>query len=210
MSDKHQETEVKFLVTRLRGLQERLVALNAALVEPRTHELNLRFDNSQGSLTSTGQVLRLRRDSRIRLTYKDAGQVQAGAMQRREVEIEVGDFQSARDLLVSLGYEVVFVYEKYRSTYALERAQVMLDELPYGDFAEIEGETDAIRQAVGQLGLIWNRAVMRSYYSLFESLRRERALPFRDLTFENFSGLSVRPGDLGTLPADDEAIPKSA
>ncbi len=210
MAGNYQEIEAKFLVTRLRDLQERLVDLHSALVEPRIHELNLRFDDNQGTLTETGQVLRLRRDARIHLTYKDAGQAQAGVIERREVEVEIGDFQAAHDLLVSLGFRVIFIYEKYRTTYSFDRVHVMLDELPYGDFAEIEGEAAAIQEAARRLELNCSRAVLGSYHSLFESMRRERALPFRDLTFENFSGLTASPEDLGILPADAGGNPRSA
>jgi adenylate cyclase class 2 len=197
-----QETEAKFFLARLSELERRLLALQPRLVQARSHELNLRFDTAQGDFTQAGRVLRLRQDSAVQLTYKDPGRIKSGALSRREIEFTVSDFDSARDLLLALDYQVVFVYEKYRTTYALEAVEVMLDELPYGDFVEIEGEFTALRPAAERLGLNWAATVPRSYHDLFQQLRTRRDLPFRDLTFDNFAGVTLTPADLGLRPAD--------
>ncbi len=64
-------------------------------------------------------------------------------------------------------------YEKYRTTYELDDALIMLDELPYGSFLEIEGETvEQIRDIAATLHLNWEAAIPSSYTALFESLRR--------------------------------------
>jgi adenylate cyclase class 2 len=196
------ETEVKFFIARLSELERHLLGLHPRLVQARTHELNLRFDTAQGDFTQAGRVLRLRQDSAVRLTYKGPAQIKSGASDRLEIEFTVSDFASAKDLLLGLDYQVVFIYEKYRTTYALEGVEVMLDELPYGDFVEIEGEFTALRPAAERLGLNWAATVPRSYHDLFQQLRTRRDLPFRDLTFDNFAGVTLTPADLGLRPAD--------
>ena len=64
-----------------------------------------------------------------------------------------------------------------------------LDELPDGDFVEIEGPDVAMLRAASQrLGLKWEAAVPESYVALFDRLRMVQGLTFRDLAFENFQG----------------------
>ena len=202
MKPESRETEVKFFIADQARLAVRLLALDPRVVQARTHELNLRFDTAQGDLTQAGRVLRLRQDSSIRLTYKGQAQIKSGASDRVEIEFGVSDFAAARNLLLALDYQVVFIYEKYRTTYAMADVEVMLDELPYGNFIEIEGRLSALRPAAEHLGLDWTAAIPRSYHDLFQQLRRRRDLPFRDLTFENFSGLSQTLADLGLRPGD--------
>ncbi len=197
-----QENEVKFLVTRLAEVERRLLTLQPRAVQARTFETNLRFDTPQGAFQQTGRVLRLRRDTAIRLTYKDPGRREAGALTRREIEFTVGEFDSARDMLLALGYEVAFVYEKYRTTYSLGDVELMLDELPYGDFVEIEGKLTALQPTAEAIGLDWSKAILASYHDLFERLRSGEGLTFRDLTFTNFAGMAIAPADLGVRPAD--------
>jgi adenylate cyclase class 2 len=155
-----------------------------------------------GEFAQGGRVLRLRQDSVARLTYKGPAQLKTGASDRLEIEFIVGDFAAARDLLLALDYQVVFIYEKYRKTYAVGGVEMMLDELPYGNFVEIEGALASLRPAAEHLGLDWGAAIPRSYHDLFQQLCSRRALSFRDLTFENFVGISVVPAELGVRPAD--------
>ena len=79
----------------------------------------------------------------------------------------------------------------------------MLDELPYGNFVEIEGENSAaIHSAAHRLGLDMQAAISESYSSLFEKVRRALGLTFADLTFANFVGLQVAPEHLQVQSAD--------
>ena len=64
------EKEVKFYITNLSSLQERLRRLGAELVSPRVFERNLRFDTPDLRLTASRQVLRLRQDNGATITYK--------------------------------------------------------------------------------------------------------------------------------------------
>ncbi len=212
-SEMDQELEVKFLVGDRAALENRLLAAGAQPVTPRTHEHNLRFDTAGSELTRSLQVLRLRQDQTSRLTYKGPSNDQDGASLRREIEFEVSDFEAARRLLEALGYRVSMVYEKYRAEYQLpalagledrqNAVRLMVDEMPFGDFIEIEGPaTDALREAARRLDLVWEARILESYAALFEKLRNRLHLPFEDLTFANFSDRSVRPEELGVLVGD--------
>jgi adenylate cyclase class 2 len=197
-----EENEAKFYLQRPAEFQQHIESLGAKVVEARVYELNLRFDTPGLDLRRAAQVLRLRQDRRARLTYKDSESIVSGSLSRRELEITVSDFGVTKELLEALGFEVVFIYEKYRTTYELDEVEVVLDELPYGQFVEVEGERNSLRTAAEKLGLDWEAAIPASYSRLFEHLRASRALEFRDLTFENIRGFRVLPADLGVRPAD--------
>ncbi len=203
MAGQHQELEVKFYLTDPQGLVRRLEAAGARLRQARTHESNLRFDTPTDGLARELRVLRLRRDTAARLTYKGPSEIREGVWARQELEFTVSDFGSARALLEALGYQVSMTYEKYRTAYRLGEVEVTLDEMPYGDFAELEGPAgSAIRAAAEALGLDWEARLLTSYMALFERARLQLGFEFRDLTFENFQGLEVTPEDLAASPAD--------
>lgn len=203
MSYPNTELEVKFYIYDLGELEERIKALGAKLVQPRTLEYNLRFDNHKGELARSYQVLRLRRDTANRLTYKGPGVLLDGVRLRKEIEFEVSDFDNARALIEALGYRVSMIYEKYRAVYELDGVLITLDEMPYGNFAEIEGPDAASIQAVNQqLGLDWGARILDSYAMLFQIVCRKLGLTFRDLTFENFAATGVTTVNLGVRPAD--------
>ncbi|MEB2288658.1 MAG: class IV adenylate cyclase [Anaerolineae bacterium] len=192
MSD-HSETEVKLHVPDLDGLAARLVAAGAALHSPRTHEHNVRYDTPGGDLSRQYIVLRLRQDARVRLTYKGPAQVTEGVMSRYEAEVTVDDFATMDGILRALGYAPFAIYEKYRTTYRWGEAEIVLDELPFGNFCEIEGPLPAIHAALAALGLQDRPRIPTSYLGVFAVLKGRLGLTFRDLTFANFAGIVVPP-----------------
>jgi adenylate cyclase class 2 len=202
MTPRDEEIEVKFYVRKLESLPARVLQAGGQLLAPRTYEYNLRFDTTDRSLENSGRLLRLRREQRCYLTYKADTHVENGALRQREIELEVGDFDICLRLIQGLGYEIVFIYEKYRTTYACGGCRVMLDELPLGQFVEIEGDRPEIEELAGKLGLKWQCAIPRSYHALFEDMRRGAQESVRDLTFENFAGRVIETHDLGVTPAD--------
>jgi adenylate cyclase class 2 len=203
MADSNQEIEAKFCVRSLPGLAARLQQLEAPVTHPRVWERNLRFDTAKGELRQANRVLRLRQDTAARLTYKGPGTISGGVQHRTEIELTVQSLEQARALLEALGYQVSMAYEKYRTTHALGGTLVSLDELPYGSFAEIEGPTpEGIASVASSLRLDWEARINESYAALFDRARAALSLPFRDLLFENFRSVAVRPEHLGIRFAD--------
>jgi adenylate cyclase class 2 len=199
-----QETEAKFYVRNLKRIESRLQELEARLMQPRTLETNIRFDLPDGGLRSEGRVLRLRQDTAARLTYKGASANDQGVLQRTEIEFIVEDFEKARLFLEVLGYRKILVYEKYRTTYELNECQVMLDELPYGNFVEIENDSiESIRGIATKLNLNWDNAIAASYHMLFERLctARPDLNPTR-LSFAVLGGAIVTAEDLSVKAGD--------
>jgi predicted adenylyl cyclase CyaB len=207
-----QEIEVKFFMQDLGKVGTRLRELGARLLRPRVYELNLRYDRSDGSLRRQHRVLRLRQSDDIRLTYKGPGSIVDGAMSRQEIEFTVGDFEAAKAFLETLDYRIIVMYEKYRTAYEIETpgvsedagCLVMLDELPYGNFIEIERpDAASIHAAADSLSLKWETAITESYLMLFERLGKTRGLTFGEVRFANFMHLNITATDLGVCPAWD-------
>lgn len=206
-----QETEAKFYVRDLKRIESRLQELEARLIQGRILETNIRFDLPDGGLRSEGRVLRLRQDTAARLTYKSGSTNEDGVLSRREIEFIVEDFGKARQFLEALGYQRLFYYEKHRTTYELQTSEVlrdlvhvMLDELPYGDFVEIEGENVAsIRAAAEKLNLKWEAAIPTSYHMLFERLcARHPELERTELSFAALRERDISMEEL-SIPAGD-------
>lgn len=211
MAGSDQEIEVKFFLRDLSAFEARLQQLGAHLVTGRVHEINLRFDTPDRILQQAHQVLRLRHDVKNVVTFKGPGQSDSGAVSRQEIEYQVDDFEAARRVFEALGYRVSVMYEKFRTTYQFDDLLVTLDEMPYGNFAEIEGAgsggieeiVTSIRAASARLQLNWDARITISYMALFDQLRRERNLAVQNLCFAEMQGLTISAQDLDLHYADD-------
>lgn len=192
------EVEVKFLVPDLANFRETLLAAGARLERPRVYERNVRYDTVDDRLLQRDELLRLRQDTVARLTFKGVDQStgQSEAKVREEIEVEVEDFDRVASIIKRLGYEPKQVYEKYRETFWLGEVEVVLDEMPFGNFVELEGEEDVIKAAADRLGLDWNRRIVTNYLDLMARLKAYHNLSFDDLTFANFEGLPVSVADI--------------
>jgi adenylate cyclase class 2 len=195
MNSVYEETEVKIYVQNLDEIRQKLESLEAECIQERIHERNTRYDLSNGSLTARGVVLRLREDNGVILTYKEPGVIERGIISREELELEVSDFAIMEAILGKFGYQAAMFYEKYRTVYALDGVEIMLDELPFGHFVEIEGDNARIESVMKKLGLADIKRVADSYSKLFDYVKHHLELNFRDLTFENFADVEVQESD---------------
>ncbi|MDP2965527.1 MAG: class IV adenylate cyclase [Pelolinea sp.] len=192
------EQEVKFFLNDPKAFEARLVSLGARLKQPRILEINLRFDTPDRRLSSSFQTLRLRQDKVCRLTWKGANDPTGEVTAREELEVEASDLETTRAILEGLGFEVMLVYEKYRSAWMLEDVEISLDEMPFGNFCEVEGpDTESIRGVAEKLDLDWAKRSTLSYLALFNNLKEKLGLNMRDLTFDTFKDIEANPRDLG-------------
>ena len=67
----------------------------------------------------------------------------------------------------------------------------MLDEMPYGNFVEIEGDETTIRAVLDAVDFGKSKRYTNSYSVLFLIGQRNRGWSFRDLTFDNFKGIAL-------------------
>jgi adenylate cyclase class 2 len=185
------EQETKFYLPDAEILRERIAAQGFAPYQARMHEDNIRFDTPEGALTRQGKVLRLRKAGRCLLTFKqpEASNASGPARRHMESEVVVEDLERTAYILEGLGYIPIVRYEKHREVFSRDATLAMLDQLPFGDFLELEGPDLAeMRTMADRLGLQWGSALQASYMGIFLLLKRTYQLPFREATFANFQG----------------------
>jgi adenylate cyclase class 2 len=187
------EVEVKFLVDDLEPVRKRLLDTGAEIVRPRVYERNVRFDNADSSLLKEEKLLRLRQDTAVILTFKapSAFDKESEAKVRQEFEVQVDDFERMAIILEKLGFEAKQIYEKYRETYRLGDLEIVLDEMPYGNFVELEGDEQAIKKTAELLSLDWQDRILSNYLAMMGILVEHYQLPFKDVTFENFRNSEI-------------------
>ncbi len=198
MGNKNLEVEVKFFMPELAAFREQLLAAGAAIVKPRVFERNVVFDTANGRLYRELSLLRLRQDTAVTLTYKSSPKnlPESEAKVREELEVTVSNFDMLAQILQRLDFAPVLVYEKFRETFRWQDTEIVLDELPYGNFVEFEGEEDGLKTAVSHLNLNWSDRLVTNYLALMTRLKAQHNLPFKDITFANFTNLPISIADI--------------
>ena len=189
------EIEVKFIVADVARVRTRLLELGATS-RGEVFETNCRYDDHAGRLQAANCLLRLRRDRQALLTFKRPRQEKGAEFKiHDEFEVVVEDFEGMHRILTAMGFLCVQIYEKRREVFKLADVMVCVDCLPFGDFIEIEGQPEGIRETARRLQFPWKRRILTNYLHIFETLRRYLNLAFRDLTFDNIETVpSEAPG----------------
>ncbi len=118
--------------------------------------------------TSQIKIQNRKSEIRWRLPTKSAIKHQ----QEEETEVANGDAMHA--ILTELGYYRGLVYEKRRARWHVGAAKVVIDELPFGLFMEIEASEKEIRRVERLLDAEDLPAVMETYPSLTAKRGRKR------------------------------------
>jgi len=184
MSSSH-EIEIKFRITDLNSLVDRLRELGLEQVTPRTHEMNTLFDLPGRPLRARGDLLRLRKygESWV-LTHKARSKKKDGPHKTRvETETRVEDGEKMEAILRALQFEPSFRYEKFRAEWKGKEGHVVIDETPIGNFAEIEGPAEWIDSIASKLGVAHSDYITETYAGLFFSWKRETSSAADEMTF---------------------------
>ena len=169
-----QEIEVKFPLRDRNELLRRLHELGATRLYAETFEDNIVLDR-RGELRTKGALLRVRKFGRYSLiTFKGPLAIEDGIKSREEVQTGVESFELAIQLLDSLGFKPVFRYQKFREVWRVRDVEVVLDRTPIGDYFEIEGPVETIRQVSGEVGMNMDQAIRQTYADLYRQHRRTR------------------------------------
>ena len=183
----YREIEAKFPIHDAVEWIARLDALSLICEQKNSHEMNIRFDTAERILSATHRVLRLRTENGVAtLTYKCAEKAQDGIAYREEIETHVSDEKHMQQILERLGFEVYFIYEKYRSVFRFDDVLLMVDHTPIGDYLEIEGPDEkTIRDHADKLGLDWKTSTAKSYQRLFKEWAVKVHFSGRDMLFKD-------------------------
>ncbi len=112
-------------------------------------------------------VLRLRRiGKRGILTYKERFPTRSGIKHQREDETQIADPEAMELILDALGFAAALVYEKRRETWLHGKTEIVIDELPFGLFMEIEGTEQGIQEVESKLAIKRLRTEMATYPQL--------------------------------------------
>lgn len=147
------ETEKKYRLSpkRLDEITQKLVDVGASFVKE-AFEVN--YQHRGGEMDERGATLRLRKVGDFTLlTYKEKVKSENGAKRKIEHETNVADVEATEAIIERLGYRLTAVYEKRRKYWRFGDVEVVLDELPFGLFMEIEGTEDEIAHVEKKLGL---------------------------------------------------------
>jgi len=178
-----QETEIKFRILGVHHLEEQLKKGGFTCKTPRTHEMNVLYDSALRSLARRGELLRLRKygDS-WKITHKAKGK-SGRHKSRAETETKVENGEALASILASLGLRPIFRYEKFRSEWSDGTGEVVIDETPIGNFAEIEGPVKWIDTTAKSLGVKRADYITENYASLFFRWKKENKSAADEMTF---------------------------
>jgi len=196
-----QEIEIKFLVPDLKALEQQLANLGFHCATPSNHEVNTLYDLPGQKLRRKGELLRLRQyGENWRLTHKARARV-SKYKSRTELETGVSDGPQMDLMLRALGYQPVFIYEKFRSEWSDGKGHVVLDHTPIGDIAEIEGMPRWIDRTARAIGVEPGDYITKSYAELFFDWKRKYKRKAMNMTFREIGG-RAKPGkrDSGSKP----------
>lgn len=101
-----------------------------------------------GILKEMMAALRVRKiGNKTILTFKKRIHNASDIKQQIEHETEVADAEAIEAIIQSLGFRKGAVYEKRRQSWRFNNTEIVLDELPFGLFMEIEGRISDITLA---------------------------------------------------------------
>lgn len=160
------ETEKKYRLTdEQRSLIEK--RLHSLGVAPRPIEFEENTLYGGGRLDLGGCALRLRRvNGRAILTYKQRLPGDSPIKHQLENECEVADAERMDAILQALGYQPALIYEKRRTRWQVGEAKVVIDELPFGLFMEVEAPEPEIVRVEELLQIKELPAVAETYPTL--------------------------------------------
>jgi adenylate cyclase class 2 len=181
------EIELKFSVTDLPALEQKLRALGFHLDTPRTFESNTLYDTPARTLRNNKQLLRIRQyGNSWTLTHKaqppDSDDIRY--KRRIETETKIEDCEALAAVFSSLGYAPVFRYEKFRAEWSDATGHLVLDETPIGIFAELEGDPAWIEATLATLNIPPEQCTTESYGKLFLAWKDRTQSEAEHLTFD--------------------------
>jgi adenylate cyclase class 2 len=185
------ETEVKISVKdRDASSVVRLLESHGLRVSvPRIFEANAVYDTVDQKIRGAEMLLRLRQvgDKNV-ITWKGPP-VPGRYKSRPEIETRFDSFEALHQILLHLGYSVLFRYEKYRTEFsdAVGGGSVTFDETPIGNYLELEGEGPWIDEWAAKLGFKPEDYLLESYSRLYLDFCRETGVQPSHMTFASYT-----------------------
>jgi adenylate cyclase, class 2 len=182
MAKSSRENEIKLAFPSPTLAIQRLLQAGARQTGNRDFEDNVLFDLPDRPLTTRGRLLRLRRvGERAVLTFKAPVEGEHRHKVKLEHETAVADPESMLRILSGLGFEPIYRYQKFRSTFSLADVEAVVDETPLGTFVELEGAPEAVDRAAAAVGATTGDYILATYRELHERDAAARGVAVGDL-----------------------------
>ncbi|MCL5010721.1 MAG: class IV adenylate cyclase [Patescibacteria group bacterium] len=182
MAENNREIEVKFKTENRSQMQEKINGLGAVYAGE-AFERTILFDTPADSLREQGKFLRLRSGFKNVITLKTKIS-NPDFKEREEIELEISDLPKMKIILEGLGFSKRRIMEKRRQKWNLGEAEITLDELPFGDYLEIEASEALIREIAAKLGFDFNDKITLSYWGLWREIAKPQESNQGDIVFK--------------------------
>jgi len=186
------EVEIKFLIDDLRSLNQRLKSSGFRLKTRRTHEMNTLYDLPGQQLRKRGELVRVRHYGPEWVLTHKAKAVSKRHKSRVELETKVQDGQQMQAILAALGFQPIFIYEKFRAEWTDGVGHVVVDETPIGNVGEIEGPPRWIDRTAKALQIAPREYITKSYAELFSDWKNAAGHTGNEMTFRAVSRRNAR------------------
>lgn len=172
------EIEIKAKISGREELRKKLLALGAKREGSETQE-DIYFAHPERDFAKTDEALRLRRSGgEFFLTYKGP-KIDNVTKTREEHEVKILSPESAKEILLRLGFREALKLKKRREHYSLGEYSIALDSVEgLGEFVEVEKRAnsyspDELIEFLKKLGIGKESVERKSYLELLLEKRRE-------------------------------------
>lgn len=167
------EIEKKYRLTpgERRAIENRLRGLG---YKPKKVEFEENTIYRGGNLEFGKRAMRLRRvNGEAILTFKQRIPTNSPIKHQQENETHVSDAEATHEILSALGFAPALIYEKRRTRWDVGKAKLVIDELPFGLFMEIEASERDIKRVEKLIDGGTLPAVNETYPSLTANLGKK-------------------------------------
>ena len=127
-----------------------------------------------GNLAFCKRAMRIRRvNGEAILTFKERIPTKSAIKHQRENETRVSDPEATHEILLALGFAPALIHEKRRTRWDVGKAKLVIDELPFGLFMEIEASERDIKRVEKLIDGGRLPAVNETYPSLTANLGKK-------------------------------------
>lgn len=167
------EIEKKYRLTQgeRRAIEKRLRELG---YKPKKVEFEENTIYRGGNLEFGSRAMRIRRvNGEAILTFKQRIPTNSLIKHQQESETGVSDASATHEILSALGFTPALIYEKRRTRWDVGKAKLVIDELPFGLFMEIEASERDIRRVEKLIDGGTLPAIIETYPTLTAKLGKQ-------------------------------------
>jgi adenylate cyclase class 2 len=176
------EKEIKIQISDISELITLLSSLGAEFIS-REFQRTFLLDTTDSKLKSQGMFLRVRSGVPNTVTLKKKIKQDINVRERIEYETDVKDVKTMLTIFESLGFTNKRIMEKYRVNFAFNNTVVSVDEMPFGFYAEIEGNESDISEVVKLLKIDPDKKILITYWDIWEDYKNKNNVSGEDIIF---------------------------